>query len=89
MLLHRTQARDGAAIAKRSLHGLTGALGGSSHDGRCSRGLGDNFDLQIAFTGFKTGPGVIGFLSRVEHEWVILANLLCLLDGFRVVVAPF
>jgi len=28
LLLHRTQTRDGAAIAKRSLHGLTGALGG-------------------------------------------------------------
>jgi hypothetical protein len=37
---------------------------------------------KIAFTGFKTGPGMIGFLSHVEHEWVILANLLCLLMGF-------
>jgi hypothetical protein len=44
---------------------------------------------KIAFTGFKTGPGVIGFLSHVEHEWVILANLLCLLMGFALLSRHF
>src|SRR5437016_13241017 len=36
---------------------------------------------KIVFTGFGTGPGVIGFVLHVGHEWVILANLLCLLTG--------
>jgi Na+/H+ antiporter NhaD/arsenite permease-like protein len=44
---------------------------------------------KIAFTGFKTGSGVIGFLSHVEHEWVILANLLCLLMGFALLSRHF
>jgi hypothetical protein len=44
---------------------------------------------KIAFTGFKTGPGVIGFLSHIEHEWVILANLLCLLMGFALLSRHF
>src|SRR5437870_2728237 len=34
---------------------------------------------KILFTGFKTGPGVSGFVSLLGHEWVILTNLLCLL----------
>ncbi len=34
---------------------------------------------KILFTGFKTGPGLAGFLSHLGHEWVILINLLCLL----------
>src|SRR5437773_6140652 len=37
---------------------------------------------KIVFTGFKTGDGVMGFISHVGHEWVILVNLLCLLLGF-------
>ncbi|HKP05214.1 MAG TPA: hypothetical protein VJU77_17825 [Chthoniobacterales bacterium] len=44
---------------------------------------------KIAFTGFKTGPGVTGFLVHVEHEWVILANLLCLLMGFELLSRHF
>ena len=44
---------------------------------------------KIAFTGFKTGPGMIGFLSHVEHEWVILVNLLCLLMGFALLSRHF
>ena len=38
---------------------------------------------KVLFTGFKTGPGFIGFLSHVKQEWVILANLLCLLWDSR------
>src|SRR4029453_11177632 len=44
---------------------------------------------KIAFTGFKTGPGMIGFVSHVGHEWVILANLLCLLVGFALLSRHF
>ena len=44
---------------------------------------------KIMFTGFKTGPGLVGFVSHVKHEWVILANLLCLLLGFAVLARHF
>ena len=44
---------------------------------------------KIAFTGFKTGNGVMGFISHVGHEWVILANLLCLLMGFALLSRHF
>jgi Na+/H+ antiporter NhaD/arsenite permease-like protein len=44
---------------------------------------------KIAFTGFKTGAGVIGFVSHVNHEWVILANLLGLLMGFALLSRHF
>jgi Na+/H+ antiporter NhaD/arsenite permease-like protein len=44
---------------------------------------------KIAFTGFKTGPGVAGFVSHLGHEWVILVNLLCLLVGFALLSRHF
>src|SRR3954467_134158 len=44
---------------------------------------------KIAFTGFKTGEGVMGFISHVGHEWVILVNLLCLLMGFALLSRHF
>ncbi len=44
---------------------------------------------KIVFTGFKTGPGFDGFVSHIGHEWVILANLLCLLMGFAVLSRHF
>ncbi len=44
---------------------------------------------KIAFTRFDTGPGVPGFLFHVAHEWVVLANLLCLLVGFAVLSRHF
>ncbi len=44
---------------------------------------------KIVFTGFKTGPGAIGFLFHLEHEWVILLNLFCLLTGFAVLSRHF
>lgn len=37
---------------------------------------------KLAFTGFKTGDGVAGLIAHLSHEWVILANLLCLQLGF-------
>jgi Na+/H+ antiporter NhaD/arsenite permease-like protein len=44
---------------------------------------------KMIFTGFKTGDGVVGFVSHLEHEWVILANLLCLLMGFALLSRHF
>src|SRR5436309_2013913 len=44
---------------------------------------------KIVMTGFKTGPGVTGFAYHVAHEWVIFANLLCLLMGFALLSQHF
>jgi Na+/H+ antiporter NhaD/arsenite permease-like protein len=44
---------------------------------------------KIIFTGFKTGPGVGGFIGHLGHEWVIIANLLCLLVGFAILSRHF
>ena len=44
---------------------------------------------KILFTGFKTGRGVVGFLFHVQHEWVILVNLLCVLMGFALLSRHF
>lgn len=52
-------------------------------------GLGAISVYKIAFTGFKNGPGVAGFVSHLGHEWVILANLLCLLTGFALLSRHF
>ncbi|MEO5353861.1 MAG: hypothetical protein H7835_11720 [Magnetococcus sp. XQGC-1] len=40
-------------------------------------------------TGFKHAAGVAGFLAHMEHEWVILANLFCLLLGFALLADHF
>ena len=44
---------------------------------------------KILFTGFKTGVGIAGFFSHLGHEWVILANLFCLLMGFALLARHF
>jgi Na+/H+ antiporter NhaD/arsenite permease-like protein len=44
---------------------------------------------KIFFTGFKTGPGVGGFVMHLGHEWVILTNLLGLLVGFALLSNHF
>jgi Na+/H+ antiporter NhaD/arsenite permease-like protein len=44
---------------------------------------------KIFFTGFKTGPGAVGFLFHLGHEWVILFNLFCLLTGFALLARHF
>src|SRR5258706_1575396 len=44
---------------------------------------------KLAFTGFKAGSGVSGLLAHLHHEWVILANLLCLLLGFALLSRHF
>jgi Na+/H+ antiporter NhaD/arsenite permease-like protein len=44
---------------------------------------------KLAFTGFKTGPGLGGLGLHMAHEWVILANLLGLLLGFALLSRHF
>jgi len=44
---------------------------------------------KLAFTGFKTGPGLAGLASHLAHEWVILTNLLGLLLGFALLSKHF
>ncbi|MBF0179159.1 MAG: citrate transporter [Magnetococcales bacterium] len=40
-------------------------------------------------TGFRHGPGMEGLLAHFGHEWVILANLFCLLVGFALLADHF
>jgi Na+/H+ antiporter NhaD/arsenite permease-like protein len=44
---------------------------------------------KLAFTGFKTGPGLGGLGLHMAHEWIILANLLGLLLGFALLSNHF
>ena len=44
---------------------------------------------KIFFTGFKTGVGFAGFAGHLGHEFVTLANLLCLLMGFALLSRHF
>src|SRR5256885_15120122 len=44
---------------------------------------------KLGFTGFKTGNGIPGLLVHMQHEWVILTNLLCLLLGFALLSRHF
>lgn len=44
---------------------------------------------KLAFSAFKFGPGLTGLALHVEHEWVTLANLLCLLMGFAILARHF
>lgn len=44
---------------------------------------------KILVTGFKEGAGAIGWLAHMQHEWVVLANLLGLLLGFALLARHF
>jgi Na+/H+ antiporter NhaD/arsenite permease-like protein len=44
---------------------------------------------KLVWTGFKTGPGIGGLVDHLQHEWVILINLLCLLVGFALLADHF
>jgi Na+/H+ antiporter NhaD/arsenite permease-like protein len=44
---------------------------------------------KVGYTGFKTGPGLGGLAVHLQHEWVILANLLGLLLGFALLSNHF
>jgi len=44
---------------------------------------------KIGFTGFNEGAGVVGWLAHMQHEWVVLTNLLGLLLGFALLARHF
>ena len=44
---------------------------------------------KIALSPFRTGAGFGGFVGHLEHEWVILVNLLLLLTGFALLARQF
>ena len=44
---------------------------------------------KLIFTGFKAGDGLMGLAGHFQHEWVILANLFCLLMGFALLSRHF
>jgi len=44
---------------------------------------------KLFFTGFAEGAGVDGLVNHLGHEWVTLANLLCLLLGFVILARHF
>jgi len=44
---------------------------------------------KLVFTGFKTGAGFGGLAAHMQHEWVILTNLLGLLLGFALLSRHF
>ena len=44
---------------------------------------------KICLTGFNGGTGLGGWLTHLEHEWVILTNLLGLLLGFALLARHF
>ena len=52
-------------------------------------GLAAIVAYKLAFSGFKTGTGVAGLLGHLQHEWVTLANLFCLLMGFALLSRHF
>jgi Na+/H+ antiporter NhaD/arsenite permease-like protein len=44
---------------------------------------------KLGFTGFQSGPGLLGLAEHMRHEWVILANLFLLLMGFALLSRHF
>jgi Na+/H+ antiporter NhaD/arsenite permease-like protein len=44
---------------------------------------------KLLFTGFKGGDGLAGLGLHLQHEWVVLANLFCLLMGFALLSRHF
>lgn len=44
---------------------------------------------KIGFTGFNEGAGVAGWFAHLQHEWVVLTNLLGLLLGFALLARHF
>jgi Na+/H+ antiporter NhaD/arsenite permease-like protein len=68
-----------AGIALFHRHTLAVALGG----------LALITAYKLAFTGFKSAPGLTGLALHLVHEWVILANLFLLLMGFALLSRHF
>ncbi|KAB2965621.1 MAG: citrate transporter [Thermoanaerobaculia bacterium] len=52
-------------------------------------GLGVITFYKLFFAPFATGAGFAGLAGHLHHEWVILANLFCLLMGFALLADHF
>ncbi|MCP5268358.1 MAG: citrate transporter [Zoogloeaceae bacterium] len=44
---------------------------------------------KVLFTGFHAGEGLAGLAGHMAHEWVLIANLFCLLVGFALLARHF
>ena len=52
-------------------------------------GLGVITIYKLLFAPFATGAGLAGLAGHLHHEWVVLANLFCLLMGFGLLADHF
>ena len=52
-------------------------------------GLAVIIAYQLLFSAFPAGPGLNGLVTHLSHEWVIIANLACLLLGFAILSRHF
>ena len=52
-------------------------------------GLAVIIGYQLVFSTFPEGPGLAGLAAHLTHEWVIIANLACLLLGFAILSRHF
>ena len=52
-------------------------------------GLAVILAYQLLISAFPAGPGINGLLAHLEREWVIIANLACLLLGFAILSRHF
>jgi len=52
-------------------------------------GLATITAYKLLFSGFKFGAGLTGLALHFQHEWVVLANLFCLLMGFALLSRHF
>jgi Na+/H+ antiporter NhaD/arsenite permease-like protein len=52
-------------------------------------GLAAILVFKFSVAGFKQGAGLQGFALHMQHEWVLLVNLLCLLVGFALLARHF
>ncbi len=52
-------------------------------------GLATVTAYKVFFSSFHEGTGFLGLAFHMEHEWVMLANLLCLLTGFALLSRHF
>jgi Na+/H+ antiporter NhaD/arsenite permease-like protein len=52
-------------------------------------GLGVITIYKLVWAPFATGAGLAGLAGHLHHEWVILANLFCLLMGFALLANHF
>jgi Na+/H+ antiporter NhaD/arsenite permease-like protein len=52
-------------------------------------GLAAIIAYQLFLSAFPEGPGLSGLVAHLAHEWVIIANLACLLLGFAILSRHF